>query len=372
MVFLERRRNGEQRGSAPLTRTRARDVFQNNSPLPERRRGERGFNELHLETAPCLTAVFSLRSQHLEPALLAASRPRWLHRDPHGTSRTSRALRAASSSRGDPRRAFPMSPVPGLPLLARKIPLDTPRAARTSPAKGREGTGEAEGCSRMVSLAMAEDMLDVLVPTLKIPPPEQEARAKSPLCSSAPLMRLLQRSGAVPPKAARRAPGCGVSALINVREMSGQPSVGWQAPSAAGERGALAGWRSCGSPAPGASGQQSRWERRAGAAGNRHGSIGEERWWAGASKYRVPDFCCWVPSQHHWGVPVPLSWGSAVPGGVTAPEHGSASRWTLLPRFCGGMWASPGGRPATRLLPQYRVPDFAGWMVGPRAGTTSL
>lgn len=57
--------------------------------------------------------------------------------------------------------------------------------------------------------------------------------------------------------------------------------------------------------------------------------------------------CCWVLSQDtDWGVLVPLPWA------IRAPEHGSALCWSLLPRLRSGTWASPGGRPATPLLPQ--------------------
>lgn len=63
-----------------------------------------------------------------------------------------------------------------------KDPTQHPESCKEIPGQGKQRHRGVERCPWMVSLAMAEDMLDVLVPALKIPPPEQEARAKSLLC----------------------------------------------------------------------------------------------------------------------------------------------------------------------------------------------
>lgn len=93
-------------------------------------------------------------------------------------SRTSHSLWAANSSQSDPRRAFPMSPLPALPLHSLqdtegwKDPTGHPKSFKDMPSRGKQRHREVEHCPWPVSLAMAGDM-----PALKTPPREGQVSA---------------------------------------------------------------------------------------------------------------------------------------------------------------------------------------------------
>lgn len=67
-------------------------------------------------------------------------------------------------------------------------------------------------------------------------------------------------------------------------------------------------------------------------------------------------FCCtFAPSLPRCPGPVPLPWGFAGRDSTRASSVCAGA----CPRICSGTWDSPGGRPATPLLPQLEKPNLA-------------